>query len=182
MSRNTEPLEREPATPPRPGGVTLPAILCRPAELVHLDFAPRHGQPQAGRVLLATLASLIGTLAADALIVVIGVALFPHTKGYVHFRFSDYGKLTVIGVLIACAAWPIVTRITSEPRWMFFRMAILVTLVLLLPDVYILKAGQPGDAVAILMVMHLAIALVAYNMLIHLAPIRTERTTRSTHR
>ena len=66
----------------------------------------------------------------------------------------------MIGVLIACAAWPVVTRISSEPRWLFFRLAIVVTLVLWLPDLYILHQGQPGEAVGVLMVMHLAIALV----------------------
>jgi hypothetical protein len=48
---------------------------------------------------------------------------------------------------------------------MFFRMAIQVTLVLWLPDLYILVLGQPLKAVAVLMIMHLAIALVTYNSL-----------------
>jgi hypothetical protein len=106
--------------------------------------------------------------------VLIGVHIFPATGGYVHFRFSDYSKLTVIGVIIACAAWPVVTRITAHPRWMFFRMAILVTLILLLPDLYLLYRGQPPQAVAVLMVMHLAIAVVTYNLLVHLAPVRPD--------
>ena len=172
MPRSTEPLDHRPDTPAQPRGVTLPAALRQPAMLIYLDFAPTRRQPSAVRIVLATLVSLIGSLAADALIVVVGVALFPHTKGYVHFHFSDYSKLTVIGVLIACAAWPIVTRITSKPRWMFIRMAVLVTVILLLPDFYILYLGQPGTAVAILMVMHLAIALVTYNALVRLAPTR----------
>jgi uncharacterized protein with PQ loop repeat len=49
-------------------------------------------------------------------------------------------------------------------------LAILVTLVLWMPDVYILYRGQPADAVAVLFVMHLAIALVTYNLLVRLAP------------
>ena len=98
--------------------------------------------------------------------------LFPSTKGYGHFQFSDYAKLTVIGVMIACLAWPVVTRISSAPRWLFFRLAILVTLVLWLPDLYILDRGAPGRAVAVLMVMHLAIALVTYNSLVHIARVR----------
>jgi hypothetical protein len=135
-----------------------------------IDFHPRHAQPKMSRVALATIAAIAGSLAADALLVVIGQALFPATKGYVHFQFSDYAKLTVIGVIIACVAWPVVTRISSDSRWLFFRMAIAVTVVLLLPDFYILHAGQPADAVAVLMLMHLAIALVTYNLLVHLAP------------
>jgi len=135
-----------------------------------IDFRPRHAQPKISRVVLATLAAVAGSLAADALLVVIGQASFPGTRGYVHFQFHDYARLTVIGVIIACAAWPVVTRISSDPRWLFLRLTILVTLVLWIPDVYILYRGQPGDAVAVLFVMHLAIALVTYNVLVRLAP------------
>ena len=144
--------------------------------LVKIDFDPRHEQPGWGRVLPATLASLAGSLLADFVLVKIGTALFPSTKGYVHFQFHDYARLTIIGVLIACAAWPIVTRITSAPRWVFFRMAILVTLVLWLPDLYILVKGRAAKAVTTFMVMHLALALVTYNALVHLAPTRPRWT------
>jgi uncharacterized protein with PQ loop repeat len=154
---------------------TVSAMLQQVLDLIHLDFAPEHGQPSGARVVLATVASLAGSLLADALLVVIAQAAFPGIKGYPHFQFADYGKLTVIGVLIACVAWPVTTRITSRPRWMFFRMAILVTLVLWLPDVYILVKGQPAKAVGFLFAMHLAIALVTYNVLVRLAPVRVRR-------
>jgi Family of unknown function (DUF6069) len=147
-------------------------MLDRAASLVHLDFAPKHEQPSVWRVLLATVAAIAGSLAADATAVAVGTTIFPSTRGYVHFQFSDYGKLTVIGVLIASAAWPVTTRITSAPRWMFLRMAVLVTLVLWLPDVYILHLGAPPRAVAVLMVMHLAIAVVTYTLLTRVAPVR----------
>ncbi|MGH8996188.1 MAG: hypothetical protein ACRDYB_09220 [Acidimicrobiales bacterium] len=124
---------------------------------------------------MATVASIAGSLAADAILVAIGTAVFSTTKGYVHFRFSDYSKLTIIGVIVACVAWPIVTRISSAPRWLFFRLAILVTLVLLLPDLWLLAKGQPVRAVAVLVVMHLAIALVTYNLLVHVAAVRKKR-------
>ena len=154
----------------------LPPTVSRALALVHVDLAPAHRQPSALRVAIATVVSVVGSLAADAVLVVIGEAIFPSTKGYVHFQFSDYSKLTVIGVLIACAAWPIVTRISSDPRWLFFRMAIAVTLVLWLPDLWILHLGQPVKAVAVLMVMHLAIAVVTYNCLVHIAGIRRDPT------
>jgi hypothetical protein len=137
-----------------------------------IDFDPSDDQPSWLRVVAATVASVIGSLAADALIVKAAVAAVPADKGYVHFQFSDYARLTVVGVVIACAAWPVVTRITSSPRWVFFRMAIAVTLVLWLPDLYLLYKGQPLRAVAFLMAMHLAIALVTYNLLVHVAPCR----------
>jgi uncharacterized protein DUF6069 len=153
---------------PRAG--MLVGMLNRLLALVRADFAPRHRQPLPSRVLLATLGSIAGSLAADAILVVIGQAVFPATRGYPHFQFGDYAKLTVIGVIIACVGWPVVTRLTSEPRWLFFRLAILVTLVLWLPDLYILHGGAPVDAVAVLMLMHVAIALVTYNVLVRVAP------------
>jgi hypothetical protein len=137
-----------------------------------VDFPPTRRQPSTARLALATVVSLAGSLAADALLIAIGTAIFTSTKHYVHFRPSDYGKLTIIGVLIACVAWPIATRISSVPRWLFFRLAILVTLLLWLPDLYILYRGQRADAVAVLMCMHLAIALVTYNALVRIAPSR----------
>jgi len=151
----------------------------RTMDLVRIDFAPAHRPPSSARVVFATVVSLVGSLAADAALVAIGEAVFPSTKGYAHFQFSDYSKLTIIGVLIACAAWPIVTRISSAPRWLFFRLAVVVTIVLLLPDLYILHQGQPPKAVAVLMCMHLAIAVVTYNALVRLAPERPKRMHRS---
>jgi hypothetical protein len=87
-----------------------------------------------------------------------------------------------VGVFIACVGWPIVTRISSSPRWVFMRMAVLVTAVLFLPDLYILAKGQPAKAVLVLMVMHLAIALVTYNALVHFAPIKRSTASPSRRR
>jgi hypothetical protein len=142
------------------------------ASLARVDFSAQHRQPPAGRVLLATIASIAGSLAADAILVGTGKAVFPSTRGFAHFQFPDYAKLTVIGVIIACVAWPIVTRISPAPRWLFFRLAILVTLVLLLPDLYLLHMGEPAEGVFVLMAMHVAIGLVTYNLLVRLAPAR----------
>jgi hypothetical protein len=132
----------------------------RALDAVKIDFAPKHRQPRLALILIATIVSVAGSLAADAILVAIGTRVFPSTVGYVHFRFS------------ACVGWPVVTRISSNPSWVFVRMAILVTLVLWLPDLYILAKGQPAKAVAVLMVMHLAIGVVTYNALVRIAPIK----------
>ena len=155
---------------------TSPALVDRLLTWARVDFSPDHRQPSWGRVALATVLSVALSLAADAALAVMGEHLWPATKGYSHFQFADYSKLTIIGVLIACAAWPIVTRISSAPRWLFFRLAILVTLVLLLPDLWILHQGQSAQGVAVLMVMHVAIALITYNLLVHVAPVRRRAT------
>src|SRR5271156_7033840 len=54
------------------------------ASLARLDFSPQHRQPPVGRVLLATGTAIVGSLAADAILVAIGEAIFPRTQGYVH--------------------------------------------------------------------------------------------------
>ena len=152
-----------------------PDVIDRVMTWTKVDFHPRHGQPQWWRVAVATVLAIVMSLAACAALVVVGEHVWPATKAFVHFQFSDYAKLTVVGVLIACAGWPIVTRISSAPRWLFFRLAILVTLVLWLPDVWIWLRGESARGVAVLAVMHLAIALLTYNVLVHVAPVREAR-------
>ncbi len=151
--------------------MTATSLLDRTMEIVKVDFSPKHSQPSTLRVIVATAVAIVGSLLIDALLVVIGQRLFPSTKGYIHFQFHDYARLTILGVFIACVGWPIVTRISSAPRWLFLRLAVLVTIVLWLPDLYILAQGAPSEAVAVLMVMHLAIAVVTYNALVRIAPI-----------
>ena len=159
-----------------------PDVTRRLLSWARVEYPVAHRPPAWWRVALATVLSVVLSLAADAALVFVGTRLFPATKGYVHFAFGDYSKLTIVGVLIACAAWPVVARLSSAPRWLFFRLAIVVTLVLFAPDLYIWHQGQPSQAVLVLMAMHLAIALVTYNLLVRLAPVRDLRAAPGTHR
>jgi hypothetical protein len=143
----------------------------------HIDFEPE-SPPTPVRLLLATVVALAGSLLADWLLVKLGTHVFPSTRGFVHFQFSDYAKLTIIGVVIACAAWPLVTRLTSQPRRLFLQAAIAITIVLLAPDAYIWHNGASGKAVFVLVWMHIAIAIVTYNALVHLAPVGHARRPR----
>ena len=151
--------------------LSLPAVE-RALAWARIDLKPSHRPPAWQRVALATALAIVLSLAADAALVAVGTTLFPATKGYVHFQFADYAKLTVIGVIIAGAAWPMVVRLSAAPRWLFFRLAILVTLVLFLPDVWIWLQGESAQGVAVLMAMHVAIAVITYTLLVHLAPVR----------
>jgi len=153
----------------------FPEVLQPWLERFHIDFRPPR-QPSTYEVLFATVTAVIGSLILDAILVKIGETVFPKTVGYEHFKFLSYAKLTIIGVLGACAGWPIVTRITSQPKWLFLRMALVVTIVLLLPDLAIWALGQPGAAVFVLVWMHLGIAMVTYFSLVVLAPVRGRRT------
>ncbi len=159
-----------------------PDVIERLSSWARLDFSPAHRPPQWWRLALATVLAVALSLAADAALVAVGTRLFPATEGYVHFQFDDYARLTILGVLIACAGWPVVTRISSAPRWLFFRLAVLITLVLFLPDLYIWHQRQPAQAVLVLMAMHVAIALVTYNLLVHVAPVRVRVQRRGSNR
>ncbi|MDH2902679.1 MAG: DUF6069 family protein [Actinomycetota bacterium] len=143
----------------------------------HVDFRPQT-PPTTLSVVVATLVAIVGSLAADALLVKIGVSFFPKTKGYSHFQFADYAKLTIIGVIIACVGWPVVARISSQPKWLFLRAAVVVTLVLFAPDLAIWYLGQSATAVFVLVWMHIAIAVVTYLALIILAPVRGRHARR----
>lgn len=156
----------------------LPPLLARPLDLARVDLAPRHRQPGTAAVIVATLVAIGGSLLADAIVVAVGESLFPSTVGYVHFRFFDYATLTIIGVLIASAGWPIVTRISSDPRWLFSRLAVAVSAVLFLPDAYLVWAGQSPKAVGVLAVMHVAIAVVTYQALVRVSPATSGRRLR----
>jgi len=51
-----------------------------------------------------------------------------------------------------------VTRNSSASRWVFVRLAILGALVLLLPDLYIMHTGEPGQGDRRALCLHVAIA------------------------
>ncbi len=150
--------------------MSLDSYRRRAMRVARIDPSAHHPLPSPVGLVVATILAVVVSLAADALVTFTGTRVFPSTVGYVHFRFADYATLTIIGVLVAGAAWPIVVRISPCPRWLFIRLAVVVTLVLWLPDLYLIVRGQPVRAVAVLMVMHLVIAVVTYNLLVRVAP------------
>lgn len=142
-----------------------------------VDLRPAR-PPSGGRVALATVVAILASLVADALLVRLGTALYPSTRGYVHFAFFDYARLTIAGVVVAGVGWPLVARLTSSPEWLYARLAVAVSVVLLAPDAYILYAGSPLRAVVVLVWMHVAIALITYTCLTVLAPVARGRHAR----
>jgi hypothetical protein len=153
-----------------------PDVAERVMALARLQRHPDHRPPLAWRVVAATVLAIVLSLAADAALVAVGTRIFPATRGYVHFQFGDYARLTVLGIVIAGAAWPVVARVSSAPRWLFVRLAVVVSAVLLLPDLYIWHQGQPIRAVAVLMCMHVAIGVITYVSLVRVAPTRPSRS------
>jgi hypothetical protein len=148
------------------------SLLQHALRTARVDGRDRRAQPALGAVVAATVLAIAGSLAADALLVALATRAFPSTRGYGHFHLGDYATLTVIGVLVAGVSWPVVVRVSWAPRWLYLRLAVLVTVVLWLPDLWLLARGQPLDAVGVLMAMHLAIAVLTYNLMVRLAPVR----------
>jgi len=98
-----------------------------------------------------------------------GLRRFP--PGLFTLPSSDYGTLSVVGVIGAGVAWYIATRYLATPRAIFFRVAVVVTLVLWAPDIWILIKHEPTRAVLFLVLMHLTVALITYNLLVFAAPV-----------
>ena len=139
---------------------------------LRLDFPAGAAQPSPWRWVIATIVAVGGSLAACFVLARLGVALFPSTAGYEHFAFADYSKLTIVGVLGACLAWPLVTLVTTHGRRLLLWLAVIVTIASLAPDAWILHQGQPAQGVAVLVVMHFALALITYPALVFIAPQR----------
>jgi len=107
------------------------------------------------------------------LLVAIGRAVFTVPASFGKFAFGTYALLTVLGVAGATLTWDAVTRLSSRPAWLLTRLAALVTALFLVPDFLLLGTpGNPAGPVVILMLMHLAIAVVTYTALIKIAPVR----------
>ena len=150
-----------------------PASLLQHAlRTARLDGTGRRAQPLLGAVVAATVLAVVGSVAANAALVALATRTFPTTRHYGHFHFADYATLTAIGVLAAGASWPVVARVSWAPRWPYLRLAVVVTVVLWVPDLWLLSRGQPLDAVGVLMTMHLVVAVLTYNIVVRVAPAR----------
>jgi FtsH-binding integral membrane protein len=153
-------------------------LIDRTLAIARVDWSPSHRQPSVARLAVATVIAVLGSLAADAILVAVGTHVFSGTAGYEHFRFNDYAKLTIIGVLGGAAGWPVLTHISSAPRWLFGWLMVLISLALFLPDAWLLVRGQPLRAVAVLMAMHVAIAVIIYCAMVFVAPVHGIRRRR----
>lgn len=152
------------------GGVA-PSLVSRLQARTNVDLRRVSDRPALARIVMAGVISLVASLVADAFLVAVGRGLFHRSGGFGPFHASAYVPLTVLGVVGATVGWAVLLQVTSRPRWVLLRAAIVVTVVLLVPDVNLLPTN-PGGPVATLMVMHLAIAVVTYAALRGMAPAR----------
>ncbi len=129
--------------------------------------------PSGARVGVMTLIAVFVAGLINFALVWLAKAFDPALNHYSHFRLSDYGTLTALGVLGAGFAWYGVTRILADPRRAFFRAALGVTVFLWLPDLWLLLRHEPTRAVLFLAIMHAVVALVTYNLLVVVAPLQS---------
>lgn len=147
--------------------------------LTRLDLRPSAVQPSLLRTAAGVAAGVVLSLGLNWLLVRFAITRFPDLAGFPHFQLLDFGRLTVIGALIACVGWPILTRLSSSPGWIYAWCAVLGTLVLWLPDLYIwAHLHEPGRAVMILGTMHVTVVVVSCLSMITIAGMPRGGATR----
>ncbi|MGT2463932.1 hypothetical protein [Sinomonas atrocyanea] len=159
------------SVPPRPNTPAFRSpALERAARALDLDFPRGSRQPSLVRFIAASAVAVIGSVLACAALAAAAIAAMPDLAGYEHFQFMEYTKLTVIGVVLACLAWPVTAWLSSRAWKPFLWLALAVTVVGLAPDAWILLKGQPAAGVGVLVLMHFALALITYPALVLIAP------------
>jgi Family of unknown function (DUF6069) len=139
---------------------------------LRLDLPRLTGQPRAWRWVVGTVVAVGASLLACFVLAQLAIALDPTLSGYEHFQFSDYSRLTIIGVVIACLGWPFVAWFTTSARRLYLWLAIIVVVATLAPDVLILNEGQPANGVLTLALMHFALAFITFPAMVFIAPQR----------
>src|SRR5712691_9245236 len=90
-----------------------------------------------------------------------------------HPASPAHRRVVAAGLAGAAVTWAAVTRLSSRPEWLFTRLAALATAVFLIPDFLLVGTpGNPTGPVVVLMLMHLASAVITYTTLIKVAPVR----------
>ena len=113
---------------------------------------------------VATVAAAIVAVCLDA-----GVAAIAHalgvSEGFDPLHFASYAGLTVVGVLVAAAAWATIRSRSTKPRSILGRLVPIIVLVSLVPDVILGLSKQEAHTtwggVIALIVMHFAVAAAA---------------------
>jgi hypothetical protein len=133
--------------------------------------------PTGLRVTIMTAVAAAASIVVNAALVWLATAFDPSLRHFSHFRFWDYGTLTVVGVIAAGTAWFFATRYLTTPRHTFFRIAIVASLVLWIPDLWLYLKHEPTRAVVYLVIMHAAVGVITYSFLVFGAPLGARAAT-----
>lgn len=145
---------------------------------LQLDLPRGMAQPALWRWIVGTVVAIAASLLVCWALAKLASAADPNLASYAHFQFSDYSRLTVIGVVGACVGWPIVTWLTASGRRLYLWAAIAAVVVSLAPDAWILYLGQPAGGVATLALMHIGLGAATYLSMVFIAPQRKSRAHR----
>jgi hypothetical protein len=137
--------------------------------LARLDLRPLKPLPSFGRIALAGLLSGVASVVACVILSEAGKTALSPPASFDKFNFPGYVVLTVLGVAAATVGWAILVRMTSQPRWCLEVAAVLVTIVLLVPDVAILPHNPTSDVI-VLMVEHIVVAVITTALLLVVSP------------
>ena len=123
----------------------------------------------------ATVAAAIVAVALDA-----GIAAIAHAAGVPHgfnpLHLASYAGLTILGVVLAAAAWAIIRARSATPRLILSRLVPGVVALSLVPDLILGLSKQEAHTtwggVVALMLMHLAVTAVAVPAFVVSMPLR----------
>jgi len=152
-----------------------PEYMC--PRVFRLDLPKGQAQPSWWRWIIGAVVAVLGSLLVCVAIAKLVSSADPSIASYQHFEFSDYSRLTIVGVVSACIGWPIVALLSTTARRIYLWAAIIVVVVSLAPDLWILHLGQPVVGVAALALMHVGLGLVTYPAMVFLAPQRLRITS-----
>jgi Family of unknown function (DUF6069) len=112
--------------------------------------------------------AVISSVAANVLFAVAAVAIFRVPPEFQPLTVGAIATFTALGVIGAVVVFALVARFSGRPISLFRRIALIVLLVSLLPDLALPLSGEPGVTpltVALLMLTHVIAAAVSVAVL-----------------
>ncbi|GAB4423985.1 MAG: hypothetical protein OHK0015_02220 [Chloroflexi bacterium OHK40] len=136
--------------------------------------APQAERVVYGKLLIAGLVALVGSVIGNLLVRVIAVALLRPDPAFLPLGWGPPIVFTVIGVVGAIGVYALLGRFASRPITLFRRVALVVLLISMIPDLLLIAnpAGMPGATtgnVIALMVMHVVAWYITVEALTRLA-------------
>jgi hypothetical protein len=126
-----------------------------------------------GKLLVASLVALVGSVAANQLVRAIAVALLRPDPGFMPLQVGPPIFFSVIGVLGAIGAYALIGRLSRRPVTLFRRVALATLLLSLVPDLIMLVSpfipGTTLPNVIALMLMHIVAWYITVQALTRLA-------------
>jgi hypothetical protein len=121
-----------------------------------------------GRFVLIGLGTVAAAVIANLLVYALGSAIVGYDPGFIVLANASGTILfTVVPAIVAVVLYAALMRFTSNPARIFTNIAVVVLIVSLIPDLTYIPSvpGATAGQTAILMVMHVVVAVVIVSML-----------------